>query len=296
MVHIIDLHFQMDHTIASFVVETTEGPVVIETGPHSVYPQLVAGLQKLGYQSTDVKHVLLTHIHFDHAGAAWAFAEQGATVYVHPNGWKHLQDPTRLYNSAKRIYQDQMETLWGDMKQIPAEKLIAVEDQQILSIGGIDFQAWHTPGHASHHIAWQMGATVFTGDVAGCKIQGGPVVPPCPPPDINLELWYDSVETVRSLNPETLYLTHFGEINDPNTHLDAVKSILQDWGAWMKPRWEAGKSAEEVTPEFQAYAADQLRAAGLDEAMVQKYEAANPAWMSVAGLMRYWQKKSEGAF
>ena len=116
MVHIIDLHFQMDHTIASFVVETAEGPVVIETGPHSVYPQLVSGLQKLGYQPADVKHVLLTHIHFDHAGAAWAFAEQGATVYVHPRGWKHLQDPTRLYNSAKRIYQDQMETLWGDMQ------------------------------------------------------------------------------------------------------------------------------------------------------------------------------------
>ena len=296
MVHIIDLHFQTDHTIASFIVESSEGPIIIETGPHSVFPQLEAGLAKLGYKPSDVKHVLLTHIHFDHAGAAWALAETGATVYVHPKGWKHLQDPTRLYNSAKRIYQDQMEILWGQMKQIPEERLIAIEDQKELHLGGQTFKAWHTPGHASHHIAWQMGNKVFTGDVAGCKIQGGPVVPPCPPPDINLDLWYDSIEIVRSLHPSTLYLTHFGEVTKPDEHLDQVKHILQDWGAWIKVRWEQGRSPSEATPGFQEYAANQLRAAGLDEAMVQKYEAANPAWMSVAGLMRYWQKKSEGAF
>ncbi|MEM6261102.1 MAG: MBL fold metallo-hydrolase [Bacteroidota bacterium] len=293
MLHIIDLHFQTEQTIASFVVETSAGPVVIETGPHSTFHHLEEGLHKLGYQVSDVKHVFLTHIHFDHAGAAWAFAKEGATVYVHPVGYKHMLDPTRLYNSAKRIYGDQMEPLWGLMEKIPEELLISVEDKQEFQVGDQKFTAHFTPGHANHHIAWQWGGTIFTGDVAGVKIGEGPVVAPCPPPDINLEKWQVSIQLLRSLNPQYLYLTHFGKITEIGPHLDQLESGLQDWANWIKPHYEAGRKPEEVVSEFEAYAAEGLRAAGLDDHGLKMYEAANPAYMSVAGLMRYWHKKKE---
>lgn len=293
MIQIIDLHFQLENAIASFIVETEEGPVIIETGPHSTFPQLLKELHKLGYQQSDVKHVLLTHIHFDHAGAAWAFAASGATVYVHPVGWKHLQDPTRLYGSAKRIYGDMMETLWGKMEKIPENQLIAVPDEEIISIGGKDFKALHTPGHASHHIAWQLDDVIFTGDVAGAKINNGPVSPPCPPPDIDLEAWLKSIERIRELNPRLLYLTHFGIVENVNEHLDELIFMLRDWGEWIKIRWEKGMDHTSITPEFKAYAAKQLADAGLSESEIAIYEAANPAWMSVAGLLRYWTKKAE---
>lgn len=293
MLHTLDLKFLVDHAIASFIVESEDGPIVIESGPHSTFPQLEKGLQKLGYNISDVKHLLLTHIHFDHAGAAWVLAKQGAKVYVHPRGHKHLMDPERLYGSAKRIYGDMMEQLWGQMHGIPEDQLVIVEHGDQYELGGQTFTAWHTPGHASHHIAWQWGDQMFAGDVAGVKIEGGPVSPPCPPPDINLEAWNESIDLLLSLKPATLHLTHFGEVTDVEAHLQQLRTILNDWAAWIKPHWEQGRDMNIVTPEFQAYAAEQLRAGGMDEAGITRYEAANPAWMSVAGLYRYWTKKME---
>lgn len=293
MIQVFDLHFKTDQTIAAFLVETSAGPILVETGPHSVFEHLREALAEHGYQPEDIQHVFLSHIHFDHAGAAWAFAEQGATVYVHPAGYRHLQDPTKLYQSAKRIYGDEMESLWGDMRIIPEDRLVSVADEQVIQVGEQSLQAWHTPGHASHHIAWQLGEAIFTGDVAGVRIGDGPVVPPCPPPDVFLEAWFDSIQTLRKLAPQALYLTHFGRVEDVGQHLDQLEAILRSWADWMKGPFEAGRDPQEVTPEFQAYVAEQLRDAGLDEAGVAQYEAANPSWMSVAGLMRYWKKRED---
>lgn len=293
MLHTLDLQFLVDHAIASFVIESTDGLILVESGPHSVFPRLESELQRLGFQISDVKHVLLTHIHFDHAGAAWALAEQGATVYVHPRGYKHLVDPSRLYGSAQRIYGDMMEQLWGQMHGIPEDQLISVEHEAEFQLGEHLFKAWHTPGHASHHIAWQWGDQIFTGDVAGAKIEGGPVSPPCPPPDIDLELWNQSIDLLLSLKPSTLHLTHFGAVTEVRAHLEELRNTLNAWAEWIKPHWAEGRDMNLVTPEFQAYAASQLEAAGLDERAVARYEAANPAWMSVAGLYRYWGKREE---
>ncbi|MEZ4777354.1 MAG: MBL fold metallo-hydrolase [Bacteroidia bacterium] len=288
MIHILDLQFFSDQTIAAFVIETTEGPVLIETGPYSAFNNLVKGLKDLGYAPEDVKHVLLTHIHFDHAGAAWAMAKAGAKIYVHPFGYKHMLNPERLYNSAKRIYGDMMETLWGEMFPIAEENLVAVENKTIITIGDQKIQALHTPGHANHHIAWRLGKVIFTGDVGGCKINGGPVVPPCPPPDIDIGEWFDSLEFIESFGPDKLYLTHYGIVEDISTHIHDLRRMLNEWGDVIRMYMNRGETAEEMTPKFRAYAENQLREAGLDDAMVARYEAANPAWMSVAGLIRYW--------
>ncbi|MDX1906953.1 MAG: MBL fold metallo-hydrolase [Bacteroidia bacterium] len=292
MIHTLDLHFQIPHAVAAFVVETSAGPVLVETGPYSTYPHLVQGLKALGYVPGDIRHVLLSHIHFDHAGAAWALAAAGATIYVHPAGYKHLLDPARLYGSAQRIYGDMMETLWGAMKPIPADQLVAPEHGETFYIGDTTFTAWYTPGHAVHHIAWQTDDTLFTGDVGGCKIMDGPVVPPCPPPDIDIEAWVSSLHLMRELAPARLYLTHFGEITTPEPHLTALETRLLDWAAWMKPWFEAGTPAQEIIPVFQQYVYAQLQASGVAADDLAAYEAANPAFMSVAGLLRYWQKKT----
>ena len=294
MIHLIDLKFQgIDHAIGAYLVETSEGPILIETGPYSTFKTLQAGLQSAGFRAEDIKHVFLTHIHLDHAGSAWAFAEMGASIYLHPFGSANMEDPTRLMASATRIYGDQMDRLWGTMQKIPASQLVSVGDGDVITIGDQEIKSHHTPGHATHHIAWQMGEVVFTGDVAGVKVNGGPVVAPCPPPDINIEDWKSSIDLLRKLKPKSLYLTHFDRVDDGNDHLARLETMLDDWAQWMKAKWEAGLSKEEITPLFMEYTAAQLRDQGVDEEGVKVYEAANPSWMSVAGLIRYWKKKSE---
>ncbi len=296
MTKIIDLNFKnIPETIAAFVLETEDGPIIIETGPYSTFPALEAGLKELGYRVDEVQHVFLTHIHLDHAGAAWAFAERGATICVHPAGVTHLADPSRLMDSAKRIYQDQMDALWGEMRPIPLDQIRAVEHGEEIGVGGRMFQSWHTPGHASHHIAWQVGNELFTGDVAGIKILGGPVSAPCPPPDIHIEHWQASIQLIRSLNLERCYLTHYGIVTEIAEHLDSLEKLLLDWVDWMKPHFEQGKKAQDLISDFQAYVKQQIMASGVTEEVAAKYEVANPSWMSVAGLLRYWKKRSQEA-
>jgi glyoxylase-like metal-dependent hydrolase (beta-lactamase superfamily II) len=290
-IHTFDLDF-MGHsdTIAAFLVESDKDLVLVETGPHSTFPLLKKEIEKLGFKLEQISHVLLTHIHFDHAGAAWCFAPH-ATIYVHPVGEKHLIDPTKLYNSAKMIYKDNMDRLWGEMHGIPAEKLHVTAHGETVKVGDLCFTAWHTPGHATHHIAWQLGNDLFTGDIAGAKIRGGIVVPPCPPPDIDIEAWCNSLALMRHLKVETLHITHFGKVTSVKKHLDALEKRLIRWANWMKKRYDAGLSAETITPQYQAYIKKELNRFGIVGEHYEQYESANPAWMSVAGLLRYWHKK-----
>lgn len=292
-IHTLDLRF-MGHqdTIAAFLVESGSTLVLIETGPHSTLPVLKAAIKELGFSPSQIKHVLLSHIHFDHAGAAWALASH-ATIYVHPAGEKHLIDPTKLYNSAKMIYKDQMSKLWGDMKGIPAAKIYTPAHGEKIVIGTLTFTAWHTPGHAVHHIAWQLGKNVFTGDVAGVKIGDGIVVPPCPPPDIDVEKWCESIDLLRDLKPNALYLTHYGKEIMAKKHLHSLKKRLLKWANWMKPYYEKAATVEEVTPKFTTFVKKELERFSIKGEQYQQYESANPSWMSVAGLLRYWHKKSQ---
>lgn len=294
-IHILDLGFQdLENAIAVFVVEGPQGLALIETGPASTLPHLESALAQKGWQISDFQQVFLSHIHFDHAGAAWAFAEKGAHIYVHPKGLPHMAAPEKLYNSARMIYGDQMGALWGEMRPIPETQLTAPEHGSLITACGLQFRPWYTPGHAVHHIAWQVsdgGETVlFTGDVAGVKIANGPVMPPCPPPDIHVEDWQASIQLMRELPVETLFLTHFGKITDKLTHLGELETRLLSWATWMRPYAEQQADPAAIVPAFQAFVQAQLLEAGLAHSDLQRYEAANPAFMSVAGLMRYWKK------
>ncbi len=295
-IHTLDLGFMgHEQAIAAFVVEGPAGLALVETGPASTLPCLEAALAQHGWQLHDFQHVFLSHIHFDHAGAAWALAEKGATVYVHPKGLPHLAAPEKLYNSARMIYGDNMERLWGPMQPIEEARLYAPAHGEIIEAAGLHFTAWYTPGHAVHHIAWEASASegeaaLFAGDVAGVRIGAGPVVPPCPPPDIHVEDWQASIQLMRELPVEHIYLTHFGLVADKQQHLNDLETRLLASAEWMRPYAEANTPVEELVPEFKAFALAELAAAGVDEEGLQRYDLANPAFMSVAGLMRYWKK------
>lgn len=294
-VHVLDVIFQdQEEAIATYLIETSAGPVLIEAGPESTFPALEKAINAKGYQVTDIQHVFLTHIHFDHAGAAWKFAAQGAKIYVHPAGLPHLNAPEKLWSSAKQIYGDQMETLWGDMQPIPLEQLVAADDQDVFEIGDLKLKVIYTPGHAVHHNAYKLGDDIFTGDVAGVKIEQGPVVAPCPPPDINIALWKGSIAKLRAENPKGLYLTHFDYHSDPEAHFDALEIVLDEWADFIKPFYDQQTPSEEIVPEFMAYIKEGYEAAGLSEKLQKIYEYANPSWMSVNGLLRYWKLKEQG--
>lgn len=297
-IHTLDLGFQnLDHTIAAFVVEGPQGLTLVETGPYSTYPHLESALRAKGWSVADLQHVFLSHIHFDHAGAAWALARHGARIYVHPRGLPHLASPEKLYQSARMIYGDAMDALWGAMEPIPEEQLYAPEHAEQIEAAGLRFTAWYTPGHAVHHIAWELAGAqghdpvLFTGDVAGVRIDEQIVVPPCPPPDIQIEDWQHSIQLLRDLPVTTLYLTHFGRITAKQEHLDALERRLLSWAGWMRPYAEQQVPAAEIVPAFEAFVRQQLIDAGLRPTALAQYEAANPAYMSVAGLLRYWTKK-----
>ncbi|MBS7332128.1 MAG: MBL fold metallo-hydrolase [Weeksellaceae bacterium] len=294
-IHTIDLNFQQeDHSIAAYLIETAQGPILIETGPMSTFDTLQKGIENLGFQLSDIENVLVTHIHFDHAGAAWKFAEHGATIFVHPIGVPHLHHPEKLWNSAAQIYGDDMNRLWGEMKPIPEDQLVGVADGNKIEFGDVVIDVLYTPGHAVHHNAYQIDDVIFTGDVAGVRIGKGPVVPPCPPPDINIKLWKESIEKIKSKNPSALYLTHFDRQENPIELLNDLELILDDWANYIKPFYDDQVPADTIVPLFMNYTKNQFKEKGLSDEEIQTYEYANPSWMSVNGLLRYWKLKEQG--
>ena len=289
MIHVLDLEYGVPRTTAAFLIETGEGPVLIETGPDSTYGVLVERLGELGYTPEDVRHVLVTHIHLDHAGAAGRLTERGARVYVHPRGAKHLRDPSRLLDSAGRIFGGRTEELWGRPMSVAADRIQVVEDGEMLRLGESKVEVLETPGHADHHLTWRIGDAIFTGDVGGVRIGGGPVLAPTPPPEIRVEAWQKSITRLRSLRAGEIYLSHFGRFTDVEEHLADLESCLLRWTAWVGTRLKKN-SQDTVVPAFNDHVTAGLVQLGLGPDGLREYEIADPAWMNALGLIRYWQK------
>ena len=296
MIHVLDLEYGVPRTTAAFVVETDEGPVLIETGPDSTYGVLVDRLNELGYDPEDIRHVFVTHIHLDHAGAAGRLAERGAAkVYVHSKGAKHLRDPSRLVASAGRIFGERTEELWGYPTPVAVDKIRVVKDGETLRLGGLRLEALETPGHADHHLTWRIEDAVFTGDVGGVRIESGPVLAPTPPPEIQVEVWQNSIARLRNLRAEEIYLSHFGRFTEVEEHLARLESCLLEWSAWIKTRLDKEKQQEDIVSEFSDYVTAGLAQAGLNSDELREYEIADPAWMNAQGLIRYWQRRADNS-
>ena len=277
--------------IAATAVESDDGLVLFDTGPESTFVNLSNEFQRAGFAVENVRHVFLSHIHFDHAGAAWQFAKLGATIYVHPRGAPHLIDPSRLIDSATRIYGGEMEKLWGQFAPIAEQRVRVLQDRDVVRIGPFEVRAIETPGHASHHHVYQWEDNLFGGDIAGVRIGGGPPIPPFVPPELDIESWLESIRRVRSLQVEKLYLPHFGPVEGSiSEHLDELEERVRRWANWFRDQIRAGQDEQQLTPAFANQVVEELQVHGASEDEIHSYEAADPSFMAVTAAVRYWRK------
>ena len=290
----LDLKFQgRPLAIASYLIRSGDAVVLIESGPGSTRAGLEAELAMEGLSPSDVTHLLLTHIHLDHAGAAGWLARQGAQVYVHPVGAPHLLNPEKLLASATRIYGDRMDSLWGEFLAVPQDKLIVPKDEEEIAIGDLRFRPIHTPGHAEHHYAYLFEDLCFSGDVGGVRIPGYQYMRvPMVPPELHLERWHGSMKRLRQEKFARIAPTHFGIYDDPEWQLREVDKGLDDAERWLEKMMAEDSSPpiEALRESFTSWMIDQGAAFGLSKDVLEAYSLANPPGMSADGLLRYWKK------
>jgi glyoxylase-like metal-dependent hydrolase (beta-lactamase superfamily II) len=293
-VHTVDLELMgAAGVVAAYVIPSSDGLIVVDCGPGSTLTTLYVGVSKLGFHPQDIRHLLLTHIHLDHAGGAGRVArDTGATVYVHRHGSSHLLRPERLLESATRIYGAMMQPLWGAFEPVSETQLQVLEGTETLRIGGLEVNAVYTPGHAIHHIAYAVDGHVFSGDVGGVRLQGSSyVVAPTPPPDIDFPAWRDSLRKLRDLEPRVLYPTHFGAHHDVALHLEHLERSLDGLEALSLEVMRAGGGRDEIARGIGGQARSEIG----DSALEQRYALSTPYEMAADGLMRYWTKKRPDA-
>ncbi|HEX2697275.1 MAG TPA: MBL fold metallo-hydrolase [Anaerolineales bacterium] len=288
----LDLNFQgKTQAIASYLIRHSTGAILIESGPGSTLAALQAGLEENGMRVSDVTHILLTHIHLDHAGAAGWLANQGAQIYVHPVGAPHLLNPEKLLASATRIYGDRMQTLWGEFLPVPENKLTVAKDGEEIVIGGLEFIPVNTPGHAEHHFAYLFEDICFSGDVGGVRIPGHPYLRiPMPPPELHFGRWRESVARLRKEKFAHIAPTHFGMFDDPDWHLNEVVKELGAAEHWLEAMMADDPPVEDLRQSFTDWVTEQGNLQGLSADVMKAYELANPLGMSADGMYRYWKK------
>lgn len=293
-IHVLDLNFQgLSAITASYLIVGPDGPILIETGPGSTLDTLLKQIRQHGFAPEQIKHVLVTHIHLDHAGAAGWWAQQGAQIYVHSFGARHLISPEKLLASAQRIYGDKMDTLWGEMLPAPAEKVTKIFDNDVLELAGLTITALETPGHARHHHVYVLGDVAFTGDAAAARLPGWDLPDvPAPPPEFELEVWEATLDRLLAHNFRRIYPTHFGPVDAVQEHLTDVKKLVRETAVFIKAQMDAGHNRDEIVTIYENRFAERAKAAGVTEEGIAHYATANPLYMSVDGIMRYWQKRA----
>lgn len=292
----LDLNFQgKKQAIAAYLIKFKDGAILVECGPGSTLPGLKTGLAENDLSITDITHVLLTHIHLDHAGAAGYLARKGAQIYVHPVGAPHMVNPEKLIASAGRIYGDMMESLWGEFLPVPEDKVTVLQDGEEIIIGNLGFVAVNTPGHAEHHYAYLFEDVCFSGDAGGVRIPGFPYLRvPMPPPELHLERWRESIQKLQKLKFKRIAPTHFGIFDNPEWQLEETLKRLDEASRWLEAVMVDSPPIMELRESFINFIEDQGRAVGLSEDVIQSYRLANPLGMSADGLYRYWKKYRVG--
>jgi glyoxylase-like metal-dependent hydrolase (beta-lactamase superfamily II) len=290
----VDLLFRgRADAIATAVLSGSGSLALIDPGPTSCLAALDQGLQQQGFRLGDVTHLLLTHIHLDHAGATGTIVRQhpGITVLVHERGATHMAHPEKLLESATRLYGDDMDRLWGAFVAVPEKNLVVLTGGERIEAGGRTLEVAYTPGHASHHVSYFDAGTgvAFVGDTAGVCIKGGYVLPPTPPPDIDLERWTDSVATIDAWSPQSLFLTHFGPVQHPRTHLQTLLQNLRTFAGFVRASLDEPGTDEERAGRFAEQVVHELRRQ-MTEAQLASYRLAAPPELLWLGLARYWRK------
>ena len=288
----LDLNFQnRKQVIASYLIREQDAVILIESGPGSTLPSLETGLAKEGLSPRDITHVLLTHIHLDHAGAAGWLAQQGAQIFVHPIGAPHLLNPEKLIASATRIYGDRMQTLWGEILPVEQKQLAVPQDAEEIVIGKLRFLPINTPGHAEHHYSYLFEDLCFSGDIGGVRIPGYSYLrAPMPPPELHFGKWRESITRLRSLKFSRIVPTHFGIFDDADWQLNELQKSLDETEKWLEEIMPADPTIDELREKLSAWMQEQSREKKLSNDVIQAYTLANPLGMGADGLIRYWKK------
>ncbi|MEX0993299.1 MAG: MBL fold metallo-hydrolase [Solirubrobacterales bacterium] len=266
------------------------GGLLVDPGPEPCMHTVLSAV------SEPPRALLLTHIHLDHAGAAGALARHfpELTVYVHRNGAEHLADPSKLIASATRLYGDEMQELWGEIVPVPAERIVALEGGESIEVAGRALDVIYAPGHASHHVVYldRRDGIAYVGDVAGVRIPPCDfVMAPTVPPELDLELWRESIELVRAKRPARLALTHFGAAEDVSAQLDGALAALQRQGEVARSLLESGLGSESAGERFAAELEKRIRAESDSETAATALQVSSPHVMWL-GLERYWGKRA----
>ncbi len=295
----LDLNFQgRAEIIATAVLHGPAGVALVDPGPSTTMATLTAALDERGIRFSDVRQLLLTHIHLDHAGATGSITGRHPhiEVLVHERGARHLADPSKLVASAERIYAEDMDRLWGEVLPVAASRIRSLAGGETISVVGRELKVEYTPGHASHHVSYLDSASqiAFVGDTAGIRRGSGTfVMPPTPPPDIDLEAWRESEKKILAWEPDTLFLTHFGPFHGVRPHLQAMFETLAEWSRIVQRLLADGAASDDdrqqrfVDEAFQ----DLRRRVGDVEAV--DYTKAGGLNFSYQGLARYWRKRHQ---
>lgn len=291
----IDLRFRgSDRVIATAVLSGPDGVTLVDPGPTSCLPALEDGLRQRGLTLRDVRALLLTHIHLDHAGAAGTIVERvpAIRVYVHERGAPHLIDPAKLLASATRLYGDQMDTLWGAFLPVPSANVNVLQGGERVAVAGTTLRVAYTPGHAKHHVSYldETTGAAYVGDTGGIRVSGDYLLAPTPPPDIDLAAWRQSLDDIEAWQPVSLLLTHFGVVTGAKAHLARFREVLARQAEAVRESLVAGRTDEERTQVFVERLRRDIRQA-LPEHEARATELAAPFDQLWQGLARYWSKQ-----
>ena len=297
--------FERENVTSAYLV-TGPRPALVETGSATVAEEVREGLRSLGVGPHDLAHIVVTHIHLDHAGGAGTLAPHfpSATIWVHERGARHLADPTRLAASATRIYGEEgLRRLFGAIEPVPADRLRSLTDMDVVDLGdGHGLTALYTPGHASHHVALLDSATggAFVGDALGVFLPDVRILRPAtPPPEFDLELAIQSIERIRGVDPSRILFSHFGPVAEVEHVTSLAIKRLERWTRVVEEALEttddharvAELLREGTSMETNPADADQERSAGVS----QRYELLSSYDMNAMGIIRYLRKREEAS-
>lgn len=286
-------------SIAATLMLAGEQKFLVDPGPASTLPTLESELAARGVEIADLNAILLTHIHLDHAGATGSLVRKNPRikVYVHSKGASHMADPTKLLSSAARLYGERMEALYGEFLPVPADNLEVLDGSETLRLGGCELRVLYTPGHASHHVTFFDTAekVAFVGDTAGICVEGNPfILPATPPPDIDLEVWNNSLDVIAALQPTRLFLTHFGFSDHPARHIELYRGCLRRWSDLVETLLSTTSDEAQAVAAFSgAVNAETARTLSVQEANHYVFNGALE--LSWAGLARYHRKRASAA-
>jgi glyoxylase-like metal-dependent hydrolase (beta-lactamase superfamily II) len=285
---------------AVYVLDGDE-PALVETGPGADLPLVLEALEALGIGPEDLAHVVVTHIHLDHAGGAGSLAERfpGATIWAHDRGAPHLADPARLVASTARTYGDErMRAFFGETVPVPAGRLRSVQDADTISLGNRALEVVHTPGHASHHVALHdtRSGALFTGEAIGSFLPWGPAFRPAlPPPEVDVEAAVASIDRMRRRRPSALLTSHFGPVPDVDEAFDAATDRIHAWSDTVRTTLTRDAEAEvdEVARALRDLAEAEFERETGRAIDLARYDAIGSIRMNATGLSRYWRKRWE---